>query len=128
MMTDTKESKKELKVGQIWKTADGKKWKISECKDVDYPFTAENGNSRFDVSSTGNYWADETPHHMDLIELVKDVEDNQESPTKYTVEEVIKAMNKVCSDNVSIIEEYLAKKNNPEYTEYLRLKNKFERN
>jgi hypothetical protein len=67
----------EPRIGQIWKTRDGKIVRIVGMdNDPEYPITCEicsNTEIGFCVTREGRYWDGGLPEPKDLIELVQDV-------------------------------------------------------
>lgn len=139
-------SKTEIKVGQKWKNHLGDIVTVETNNNASlYKFkVVSEFGSWYTVTSSGDYYDDNTFHGRDLAVLIQDVIEPQStegkmqeelSEKKYSKEDIVQAFKALRREDIPCYEKVLVdfdnlmsmleKQSDPEYQEYLRLKEKF---
>ena len=115
----------ELKIGQRWMTASGDVGILLKTEGKYYPWALdlEGGSGAYTYSEDGQY--DTAGEHPEL-NLNTLLGDSATESDKYSLEEISVAFTALDWCNLHMLEHKLQELKDPEYIEYLRLKNKFD--
>lgn len=113
----------EIVHGSEWVTKDGKVGTIWGIDDSEYCWRFYfNGNHSYTYNNEGEYVTGD----KNSEDLSHPVNNTLTDDQKYTVDEIKKAISSLEWGNFDRLTNQLEKNKDPEYAEYLRLKNKFE--
>lgn len=117
----------ELKEGQRWVTHSGATGTLRLASPSVYPWLLDlddGAGSFLSFTNDGRYDTELHTTHLDLKEII---EDCQNSSSSYSIEEISAAFTALGWRNMHMLEHKLQQLKDPEYAEYLRLKNKFQK-
>lgn len=117
----------ELKIGQRWVTHSGTIGTLRLSSHTTYPWLLDldDGTGSYSYTNNGRFDIEGYTTYLDLKEII---EDCHNSSSSYSIEEISAAFNALgwFTNKICLLEDKLRELKDPEYAEYLRLKNKFE--
>ena len=116
----------ELKVGQRWINASGDVGILLKTEGEYYPWVLdlEDGSGSYTYNEDGEYDTEYVYAGLNLSTLI---EGSATESDKYSLEEISIAFTALDWCNLHMLEHKLQELKDPEYAEYLRLKNKFQK-
>lgn len=116
----------ELKEGQRWATHSGAIGTLRLSSHTTYPWLLDldDGTGSYSYTNNGRFDIEGYTTYLDLKEVI---EDCQNSSSSYSLEEISAAFTTLEWGNLHMLENKLQQLKDPEYAEYLRLKNKFQK-
>ena len=116
----------ELKEGQRWATHSGAIGTLRLSSHTTYPWLLDldDGTGSYSYTNNGRFDIEGYTTYLDLKEII---EDCQNSSSSYSLEEISAAFTALEWGSLHMLENKLQQLKDPEYAEYLRLKNKFQK-